>query len=243
MRNTITLALLFALLSGCVAVQVSSFHELEKPLSGTTYAFVPIKEQDGSLEFKTYAKLVKAELDKRGMVETTREQAQYAILMTYGVDDGKQVVSSYPIYGQTGTVSSSTVRPYVPSINAGSSRTTGTITSYGGNIASYSSTTTYTPDWSSRLFPSSDITFTPTYGIVGSGTKTTTEYARNLSILIVDNTMSSDSKPHYVYKGIATSSGSTNQLAQIMPAMVSSVFEDFPGKSGSSKKSLQWLKE
>ena len=90
MRN-ILLTLVFALLAGCasfdeprfVETKVTAFHELEPSLSGVTYALVPSKEQEGSLEFQSYAKLVKVELEKRGMTEAPFDQAKYAIFMTY----------------------------------------------------------------------------------------------------------------------------------------------------------------
>jgi uncharacterized protein YceK len=208
MRN-IVLAFLFALLSGCATVEtrVTTFHELEQPLSGVTYVLIPTKEQEGSLEFQSYAKLIKAELGKRGMIEAPLNQAKYAIFLFYGIDDGKQVVSSHPIFGQTGT---------------SSSNTTGTVTSYG-NTASYSSTTYKTP----------------TYGVVGSRTKTDTIFNRHLSIDIIDIAKSGDGKVQKVYEGKAISSGSSAELAPVMPAIVRSVFEDFPGKSGSSRTSRQ----
>ena len=65
------------------------------------------------------------------MTEAPFNQAKYAIFMFYGIDDGKQVVSSYPIFGQTGT---------------SSSYTTGTVTSYG-NTATYRGTTNKTPTY------------------------------------------------------------------------------------------------
>jgi len=213
MRNAV-IALLFAFLTSCasfVETKVSSFHELEQPLSGLTYALVPSKEQEDSLEFQSYAKLVKSELEKRGMIATPFDKARYAIFMFYGIDDGKQVVSSYPIFGQTGT---------------SSSHTTGTITSYG-NMASYSGTTYNTP----------------TYGIVGAGTATNTVFTRYLNIDIIDIARSGNGKVQKVYEGKAFSSGSSGQLAPIMPAIVKSVFEDFPGKSGASRTSRQPLEE
>ena len=213
MRNII-FALLLVLLTGCttlVHTRVSAFHELEQPLSDVTYIFVPAKEQEGNLEFKTYARLIKAEMRKRGMVESAYDQATFAIFISYGIDDGKQVVSSYPIYGQTGT---------------GNSYTTGRVTSYG-STASYSGTTTRSP----------------TFGIVGSGTRTDTVYARYLKISIVDTAKSGNGKLNYVYEGTVISSGQTGQLAPVMPAMIRSVFEDFPGKSGASRTSRQPLGE
>lgn len=208
--RTIVFAFLFALLGGCatfVETSVSAFHELNQPLSGVTYALVPTKEQDGSLEFQSYAKLVKAELSKRGMTEAPFDQAKYAIFMFYGIDDGKEVVSSYPIFGQTGT---------------SSSYTTGTVTSYG-NSASYSGTTYNTP----------------TYGVVGSGVSSDTIFKRYLNIDIIDISKSGGGKVQKVYEGRAISSGSSDQLAPVMPAIVRSVFEDFPGKSGASRTSRQ----
>lgn len=204
------LALVFALLTGCasfVETKVSAFHELEPSLSGVTYALVPSKEQEGSLEFQSYAKLVKVELEKRGMTEAPFNQAKYAIFMFYGIDNGKEVISSYPIFGQTGT---------------GSSYTTGTVTSYG-NMATYSGTTYKTP----------------TYGVVGSGTSSDTVFTRYLNIDIIDITKSGNGKVKKVYEGKAISSGSSGQLAPVMPAIVKSVFHDFPGKSGASRISQQ----
>lgn len=204
--------LLVVMLSGCgtfVETKVSAFHELQEPLTGTTYILIPTKEQEGNLEFQTYAKLVMIELQKRGMTEAPFHQAKYAIFIFYGIDQGKQIVSSYPIFGQTGT---------------SSSYTTGTVTSYG-NTASYSGRT-YT---------------TPTYGVVGSGTRTDTIFKRYFNLDIVDIAKSGNGKIQKIYEGKAISSGSDDQLAQVMPAIVRSVFEDFPGKSGASRISRQPL--
>lgn len=208
MRN-IALAFLFSLLGGCATIEtrVSAFHELELPLSGVTYAVVPTKEQEGSLEFQSYAKLIEAEFGKRGMTQVPFDQAKYAIFIFYGIDDGKQVVSSYPILGQTGT---------------SSSYTTGRVTSYG-NTASYSGTTYQTP----------------TYGVVGSETSTGTIFKRYLNIEIIDIAKSGDGKVQKVYEGKAISSGLSGQLAPVMPAIIRSIFEDFPGKSGASRTSQQ----
>jgi len=218
MRN-ILITLVFALLAGCasfdeprfVETKVTAFHELEPSLSGVTYALVPSKEQEGSLEFQSYAKLVKVELEKRGMTEAPFDQAKYAIFMTYGIDNGKEVISSYPIFGKTGT---------------SSSYTTGTVTSYG-NMARYSGTTYNTP----------------TYGVVGWGTRSDTVFTRYLNIDIIDIAKSGNGKVKKVYEGKAISSGSSGQLAPVMPAIVKSVFEDFPGKSGASRTSLQPFQE
>lgn len=213
MRNTV-FTLLILLLSGCASTihtKVSAFHELEEPLSGVPYALVASKEQEESLEFRSYAKLIKAELGLRGLNESSFNQAKYAIAISYGIDDGKQIVSSYPIIGQTGT---------------SGSHTTGTVTSYG-NTASYNGTTIKTP----------------TYGVVGSGTSTDTVFKRYLNIDIIDISKSVEGRVQKVYEGKAISSGSSSQLAPVMPAIIRSVFEDFPGKSGATRTSIQPFKK
>jgi len=212
--RSIVIALLLAFLSGCaslVETRVSAFHEIQQPLSGVTYALFSSQEQEASLEFQSYSKLVKSELKRQGMIEAPSDKAKYAIFMFYGIDDGKQVVSSYPIFGKTGT---------------SSAYTTGTITSYG-NTASYRGTTYNTP----------------TYGVVGSGTRTNTEFTRYLNLDIIDIAKSGNGKVKKVYEGKAVSSGSSSQLAPVMPAIVRSIFEDFPGTTGASRTSRQSLKK
>jgi hypothetical protein len=46
-----------------------------------------------------------------------------------------------------------------------------------------------------------------------------------------------------IYKANAYSNGSVGHLSMIMPAMVKSVFEDFPGKSGETRTSSQPIDE
>jgi len=108
-----------------------AFHQIEQPLAGSTYAIVPVESQEGSLEFKTYAAMLKDELFAKGLTEAPIQQANFAIFMHYGIGEGKQVVTNYPIYGQTG-VSRST--------------TTGTVNTYG-NSATYNQSTYNTPSY------------------------------------------------------------------------------------------------
>lgn len=63
--RTIVSVIIITLLSGCamfIETKLSVLHEVELPLSGMTYVFVQTKEQEGSLEFHSYAKLVKSEM-------------------------------------------------------------------------------------------------------------------------------------------------------------------------------------
>jgi hypothetical protein len=202
------IALLLALLGGCatkVQTSVTAFHELTQPLSGTTFSIVPTKDMENSLEFKSYANLIKMQLESKGMQEAPFEKAKYGVLVVYGIDGGKQVVYSYPLYGQTGT---------------GDSSTTTTARVSGNTVTA-----------------NSDTTKTPTYGVVGSGTSTATLYKRYLNIDIVDIQKSTANKLSIVYEGKAVSTGTSGNMAPVMPAMIETVFGDFPGKSGATRTS------
>jgi hypothetical protein len=110
MKNLLVATVLLAALSGCALLrsQVAVLHHLPKDLSGTTYAMVPFKEQEGRLEHKAYEEAVRQELNAKGFRETTVDQAQTVVFFAYGIDTGKGVVSSYPIIGQTGATTCST---------------------------------------------------------------------------------------------------------------------------------------
>jgi len=92
------------MLPGCALLtsQVSVSHELPKDLSGSTYAVIPFKEQEGNPHYNAYAEAVRQQLNAKGFRETTLDQAQTVVFFAYGIDTGKGVVSSYPIIGQTG---------------------------------------------------------------------------------------------------------------------------------------------
>lgn len=205
----IRLLLLFslALLTGCAGMvqsNVAVFHELPTMPTKVKYAAIPFKDQQGSLEHKSYERLIKEELAKRGFVEVPTEEADVVMFFSYGIDSGKEVVSSYPIFGQTGT---------------SSSYTSGTVTSYG-NYATYSGTTYKTP----------------TYGVVGSGVTSDTEYTRFLKVELLESPALAKGDIKKIYEAKVISSGSNNQVAVVMPTMIKALFEDFPGKSGSTRK-------
>jgi hypothetical protein len=99
-----------------------------------------------------------------------------------------------------------------------SANTSGTVNSYG-NRATYSGTTTYTP----------------IYGVVGSGVGTRTEYKRVVRLEILDKAALAAGNIRKVYEGEVVSSGSTGQLSAVMPTLLQALFQDFPGESGQSK--------
>jgi hypothetical protein len=204
---------LILLLSGCagfIRSDIAVFHDLPPDFAGTTYASIPFKEQGGSLEHKTYDQLVKQELNAKGFKEEPIDKAEVVVFISYGIDTGREVVSSYPIFGQTG----------VSSIY-----TTGTVQSYG-SYGTYSGTTTYTP----------------TYGIVGAVPMSQTQYTRFLKIEILDKKALVQQNIKKIYEAKVLSRGSSVQLSKVMPSMIKALFEDFPGKSGSTRSSTRSLK-
>lgn len=200
MRHFI-LVLILVFFSGCakyVETNVSVFHELKLPLKGVSYAIVPSKEQANSLEFQSYAQLVKNEFQKQGMVEAPYEQAQFAVYLSYGIDGGKSVMISYPVYGQTGI---------------STSYSTGTVNTVG----------------SKKLFTGTTFN-TPTYGIIGSESRREVLFTHFLNLDIEEIGKTANKK---VYEGKAVSVGDEGTLLPVMPAMIHSVFQDFPGTSGT----------
>lgn len=200
MRHFI-LAFMLVFFTGCakyVETNISVFHELKLPLNGVSYAILPSKEQANSLEFQSYANLVKNEFQKQGMVEVPYEQAHFAVYLSYGIDGGKSVLISYPVYGQTGI---------------SSSYSTGTVNTVGNK----------------KLFTGTTFN-TPTYGIIGSESRREVLFTHFLNIDIEEIGKTANKK---VYEGKAVSVGDEATLLPVMPAMIRSVFHDFPGTSGT----------
>ncbi len=125
-RLILVLLAIVSLLAGCRTLQgtVRRFHVL--PASPQSFVIVPDRDQGESLEFKSYANLVRQALQSRGWREGTTATADVAVFFQYSISQGRQVTFSYPIFGQVPT---------------GTSTTTGTVSTYG-NTASISATTT-----------------------------------------------------------------------------------------------------
>ena len=206
MWKTLIAVTLCGLVTGCaqmVRSQVSVFHEIPdgaKP----TYTLLSFKEQESSLEHKTYENLVRQQLNAKGFREVPLDQSDVIVFLQYGIDQGREATYSYPIIGQTGT---------------SSSYTTGTIQSYGGGYATYSGTTRNTP----------------TYGVVGTGVGSQTVYMHFLRVDLLDRPALASGTVKKVFEGSVVSRGSSGQLSVVMPTMIRAFFEEFPGKSGSTR--------
>ena len=197
-------------ITGCAGTFVRSdiavFHELPATAAGgLRSSAMPLKAQEGSLEHKFYEELVKAELGKLGYVETPAEAADIIVFLEYGIDAGKQVVSSYPIIAQTGSTTGFT---------------SGTIRNSTGRYVTYSGVTTYTP----------------TYEVVGTGVTSQTVFTRFVRLDFLDPGELRNGKVKKVLEAKVVSAGSSGQLATIMPIMIRALFQEFPGKTGSTRQ-------
>lgn len=213
MRNVL-FVLVLLLFSGCakyVETDISVFHELKPPLSGMTYALVPSDEQAESLEFQSYATMLKSQLSKYGMIERPYATAKYAVYLSYGVEGGKQIISSYPVYGQTGLSASFATRRIVTR----------------DNRSSLVGVTYYTP----------------MYGMVGTETRSSLVFPVYVYLDITEKASESGGAERKVYEARAFSYGETGVLSSIMPAIIRSLFKDFPGKNGTFRKSREPLEE
>lgn len=196
MRGILIIMMAAMMLGGCakyVQTNVSVFHELPKPVPKPTFVILASDEQKQSLEFQTYAKMVGDRLVAHGFSED-RTHPRYGVYLSYGIDGGREVYSTMPVYGHTWVGAYYPFRPARPGL-------------YGGMV------------------------MMPTYGIVGNETRVDREFGSFLSIDLVDLSTAD----HKVYEARVTGTSDVPFLGTVMPALVKSAFEDFPGQSGSTR--------
>jgi hypothetical protein len=193
LKALLTLAALL-LLTGCVQFlqgDVVTFHEDTLPQGETIRIEAADPELADSLEFRTYARMVSAELRKLGYEPQEDSQASAATLIAE-VEYSVQA-------GGAETRSSRHFPPYVR---------------YHFHYGQF---------------------FDPYYfGFDNSWTEevtTTPSYLRQLSMNIVRN----DSMRTRLFEGRVRSSGRQGELAEVMPYLVTALFENFPGESGVTK--------
>lgn len=83
-------AMTFALLlAGCATTldtQVTSFHRLSDGLQGQRFVVAPTADQKDSLEFASYADLVRQALEGKGLVDADAATADLRVTLHYSVD-------------------------------------------------------------------------------------------------------------------------------------------------------------
>lgn len=149
--NMAKFAALFSLtlfVSGCGVIKTTttSYHSNAFKMSGTI-AVVPAKSESGnSLEAAHYKQQFENRLASVGyQVTSDIRGADLIAIFAYGIDEGREVLVSTPLYGQTGsgtTYSHGTVQTYNGS--AAYSATSYSAPSYGVVGAATSSETLYT---------------------------------------------------------------------------------------------------
>lgn len=205
------LAALAVLTSGCASyltAQVTSFHEADgNRLAGRSFVITPTQEQAESLEFRSYADLVRDALAREGLVAATPADAELAVAMRYTIDSGKPVTYGYPAYGYA---SYGPVWGWTPYYGPG-----GYVhymwaatypLSYGVVGTNYAQTVLYRRELRVEI----------TERRARSGAK--------------------DGAGRRLFEGTAISEGESASIAPVMPAMVRALFSDFPGPNGVSRR-------
>ncbi|WP_139068942.1 hypothetical protein [Hyphomonas sp. ND6WE1B] len=177
--------------------------------SPATFDVLPLDENTQAqdlqfLEYKSY--LARAMVAKGFVPAATGELPEVIVFLDYGIGEPQTKVTSYnvPIYGQTGISSSQTT---------GNANTTlNTYGSYGTANTTYNQTTTYTP----------------TYGITGYATNTTS-YNVYTRYIVIDGffTSSWEEKRELLpaFKTSVVSSGSSGDLRSVFPVMIGAASE------------------
>ena len=89
------------LLGGCATyfgAEVTAYHQQEPPLQGLSFRFKPDADQANSLEYQTYAALVREQLLAHGLKETGSSRPDVDVTLDYSVDSGRPVNYSQPNY-------------------------------------------------------------------------------------------------------------------------------------------------
>lgn len=217
MFRTATIILCVLFLAGCalkVRTDYSKFDSLPPNPSGKTVFFVPVGGQQGSAAYEAYATKVSQYLAQHGMTRTRDwNEADYAVVITYGVSGQRTVTGSTPIIGQTG---------------GGTTTYSGTTRTYGSGYATgYNTTGTYTGTAYTA----------PTYGITGYIPYSRTETDRFFTIRMVDIKASTDKNWVPAYEGSVLSSGSSKSFDLVADCMMQSLFDNFRG-TGSAHVDL-----
>lgn len=135
MQQILSVIILAVALTGCMPVvsDVTRFHDPDNLQPIGTFVVIPYGEQIGSLEYKHYASLISSKLAEYGIEEVgNKDGADYAVLFSYGIDNGETVTGSIPIWGQKG---------------GGTTFHSGTVNALGGGMASYSGTSYAAPEY------------------------------------------------------------------------------------------------
>ncbi|MDO4905900.1 MAG: DUF4136 domain-containing protein [Lautropia sp.] len=89
-------------LSGCATyfgAEVTAYHQPGQSLKGQSFRFVPNPAQQDSLQFQTYAAMLRKELLAQGMLETGSPRNEIEVTFDYSTDGGSPMRYTQPQYG------------------------------------------------------------------------------------------------------------------------------------------------
>lgn len=204
------LAIMMLLLGGCAATlraDVTSFQRWPANAAGGTYSFKRTGSQVDSLEQHAYENLARVQLGQIGLQEAPAgAAARFAVTLDYGVTT-KTVTHTEPVWDSFNGW-------YDPLFYPGWSPRAGF-----GSPSFYPRYPYAYP----YVYPYS---FGP--GIIGYTTVTREVSLRRLRVEIADGASK-------VFEATATSSGGNATLSVIMPYLMRSVFDGFPGNNGQTR--------
>jgi len=204
------LAVCSLLLTGCatfVQCNVTRFHNLPAVGEPKTFAFLPNHTQKNSIEYSSYCALITTKLETYGWKKHDTSKSD---LPDYLVSFAYNINKGERITGSITTYGET---------GGGTSYTTGTIMGSGGGFATYSGTT-YTP---------------PTFGPVGDIPYSIDQYHRSLRMEILDAKTSTKENVIRVFEGRVLSTGTSQEIMQVLPTMIEALFQKFPGISGKTE--------
>ena len=198
-------AALLLLLSGCASTirsEVTAFHHWPQTAGDKTFTFVRTPEQAQSLEYQTYERLVREQLQKQGLREAEEgEVAPLKVEFSAGISGRDvRVVETVLVDSWYGTpwYGPGFYHPYYHPYWG-----------YPGYGYPF-----YGPGWSG-------------VPVAREQERRYTVFHRELKLKITDAT---SQQP--VYEVTVRSDGKEGNLASLMPYLVESAFKDFPGQSG-----------
>jgi hypothetical protein len=193
--------------------EVATFHKMQPP-AGETFRVVPADPaKQGSLEFESYANLVRGEMTKLGYKPVNAANAaDLDVKIDYSISDPVEKIESRPA-----AFSSSFAFGYGPYWGP----------YYGGYRRGYYGrgfyNSYYDPFWG------------PGFGSAWGGEQEVYSYSvytRKLGMNIVRGGKDGEA----LFEGKVQSAGRDNRLPEVMPYMVQSLFREFPGQSGITRK-------
>jgi hypothetical protein len=199
--------------------EVQTFHKMQAP-AGETFRVVPTDPaKTGSLEFESYANLVRGEMVKLGYKPVNAANAaDLDVKIDYSISDPVEKVDTRPA-----AFSSSLAFGYGPYWGPyyggyGYNRSGFGHRGYYGNGFGY-----YDPFWG------------PGFGSSFWGPEEVYSYSvytRKLNMSIARG----GKEIEQLFEGKVSSAGRDNRLPEIMPYMVQSLFREFPGQSGITRR-------